>query len=349
MASLPTRTVLVTGANGYLASHIVQQLLVKGHDVRACVRNSGNSASVEHFLEIPSSSSTGTLSLFSTGDIGDTSLRGRYIHPLRGCDAVIHTATPLRPKFAAEGSGRDFDGVRDLLTPGMEGTRELLDAILACPSVRCLVLTSSMSAAAPPEEPAVKDESHWSDDAAQLARGNHYGCLKTRQERHCHEWVQTERGTLPAGFRFAAVCPTMIIGPPLGAGRGERPYAPAGTMGVLHRWMTGGRRSAPNDSMSFVHVRDCAAMHVAAMENANAAGRYFSLAESWHWNEILAALTAVCPAMPLDTPYWYEGDDVATPTQFNLERMNSLEVEAMNVTDILAESVAFFKDVGVLT
>ena len=39
------------------------------------------------------------------------------------------------------------------------------------------------------------------------------------------------------------------------------------TMGSLLRWLTGGRSSAPNDSMSFIDVKDCAAHHMAALEN----------------------------------------------------------------------------------
>ncbi len=153
-------------------------LLVKGYNVNACVRNKDNLSSVQHLLNIPSS--TGKLTLFSTGDMADTSLVGRYGTPLKGCEAVFHAATPLSPKLAP---GSEFDGERDMLNPGMAGTHEILDSIAKCPIVQRLVLTSSMSAAAPRPEPAVKDESHWSDDVGQLSRKNYYGCLKTRQER----------------------------------------------------------------------------------------------------------------------------------------------------------------------
>lgn len=345
MASSPIRTVLVTGANGYLASHIVKQLLEKGYNVHACVRNADNVKSIGHLLKIPSAPSTdiGKLTLFSTGDMGDKSLYGRYANPLADCDAVIHAASPLSPKL----SGREFDGERDMLNPGMEGTQEVLDSIHTCPSVQCLVLTSSMSAAAPTPEPIIKDESHWSDDAAQLSRGNYYGCLKTRQERLCHKWVkaQIDNGR---DFRFSAICPTMILGPPVGAGEEGYSYTPTGTMGALYKWITGGKQTAPNDSMSFIHVRDCAAMHVAALEDTNASGRYFSLVESLHWNDILSTLKDIYPAIPLNTPFKYQGDDIIVPTKFNLDRMNSLGIKVMSMTNILKDSVDFFKEVGSL-
>ena len=103
------KTVLVSGANGYLASHIVKQLLEKQYNVHACVRNKDNISSISHLLKIPNDS-TGKLTLFSTGDLGDSSLVGRYDTPLVGCDAVIHAASPLNPKL----KGGEYDGLRDM-------------------------------------------------------------------------------------------------------------------------------------------------------------------------------------------------------------------------------------------
>lgn len=341
--STPVHTIMVTGANGYLASHIVKQLLQKGYKVHACVRNASNEESVRHLLQLPSAHK---LHLFSTGELGDSSLKGRYDEPLKGCDAVIHSATPLSHKL----SGKEFDGERDMLRPGMDGTRELLESILKydnLSSIQCLVLTSSMSAAAPNPEPAIKDESHWSDDEAQLARGNYYGCLKTRQEKLCHEWAKEHQGTgaLADSFRFVAVCPTMIIGPPVGADQIGFTYTPSGTMGSLHRWLTGGRPNAPNDSMSFIDVKDCAAMHVAAVENRNIVGRYFAVVESWHWNNILTTMQELYSDMP---PFTLHEGDVIRPTKFNSDRMNSLGVNVRSIRTMLNESISFFKDVGAL-
>ena len=35
----PEKWILVTGASGYLAGHIIQQLLAKGYNVRGTIRN----------------------------------------------------------------------------------------------------------------------------------------------------------------------------------------------------------------------------------------------------------------------------------------------------------------------
>jgi len=54
-------------------------------------------------------------------------------------------------------------------------------------------------------------------------------------------------------------------------------------------------KEAKNDSMSFIDVRDCAAIHVAAYEKGK--GRYMCLAKSLHWNEILTLVKKFYPKM----------------------------------------------------
>ena len=74
---------------------------------------------------------------------------------------------------------------------------------------------------------------------------------------------------------------------------------------------------ANNDSMSFVDVRDCAAMHIAGFEKPEAAGRYMCVSgtaterkteggavvyASTHWNDIYAIIKELHPAMPAFEP-----------------------------------------------
>ena len=44
----------------------------------------------------------------------------------------------------------------------------------------------------------------------------------------------------------------------------------------------------------------------------------------------------------------YDGDDIATPTKFNLDKMNSLGVQVKSVQETLENSIAHFKKVGAL-
>jgi nucleoside-diphosphate-sugar epimerase len=152
------KTVCVTGASGFIASHIVAQLLAKGYTVKATVRDAGDEKKTAHLKKLPGAEKL--LQLFSVNLVGEP---GRFDACVSGCEAVFHTATPII--MGAK------DGKAEILEPAMSSTKELLDAVARAACVKTFILTSSMSAIAPQPEPEVKTEEHWSDDAAQEAKG----------------------------------------------------------------------------------------------------------------------------------------------------------------------------------
>jgi len=56
-------TVLVTGANGYVASWLVKKLIEKGHTVHASVRNINDSSKTDHLKSV-SKANTNKLKIF---------------------------------------------------------------------------------------------------------------------------------------------------------------------------------------------------------------------------------------------------------------------------------------------
>lgn len=329
------KSVLVTGANGYLGSHIVRKLLAKGYMVHGAVRDI--TKRVDHLRALDGAKER--LVLFGIGDLTTAS----FDECMKGCSYIIHTATPLNPKFHD-----DFDGERDIYCPAMVSTKKLLECIEKSKKdvpVECLVLTSSMSAVAPYPEPDIKDETHWSDASRQKSRKNWYGATKTDQERLCQTWSEERKRSDHNDFRFAAICPTMIIGPIL-----DNQKVSSGTMGTLLKWFQGGKIVAPNDSMSFIHVEDCAAHHVAAMERGE--GRYMSLIESWHWNDIATLLMKLNPTIKIQLFKGGQGSKnnaLISPTRFNLDRMNSLGCGPVkSMQDTIEESFEYLKKVGAL-
>lgn len=159
------KTVMVTGANGFLASYMVQDLLASGHRVHACVRDAQKKETVQHLLDLKGADER--LTLFSTGNLVHVTDTHAFDTPMKGCEAILHAATPLSVKFT------EHSGERDIYQPAMTSTQELLDCLgRNANTVRHLVLTSSMSSVAPQPEPPIKDESHWSDPERQKARDN---------------------------------------------------------------------------------------------------------------------------------------------------------------------------------
>lgn len=138
--------------------------------------------------------------------------------------------------------------------------------------------------------------------------------------------------------RYDAICPTNVWGSMLQPGVNA-------TMGRIASLCKGSKEQAANDFMSFIDVRDCAAHHIAAMENPGAHGRYISLVESLRWNDILKMLKELYLAMPDLKPC--EGEPVQ-PTQFDTTRMNTLGVKARDVRTILQGAIEDLKAQGAL-
>ena len=93
----------------------------------------------------------------------------------------------------------------------------------------------------------------------------------------------------------------------------------------------------PNGSMSMIHVQDLARLHIAAMENPTASGRYFGVKKSWHWRAILKALEKAWPAYT--RPDIDPDEQAARATEFDLSRQDTLGVELRDIDDIVQSVV----------
>ena len=122
--------VLVTGANGFIGSHIVEELVQQGFDVTCLVRKTSN-------LKWLSGCKTAfvTCDMSATADFGDA---------VRGCDAIVHSAGVLR----ARNKERYYDF-------NQRTTGRLAEAALKHnPSLKKFIYISSLAAQGPSKDAA---------------------------------------------------------------------------------------------------------------------------------------------------------------------------------------------------
>jgi dihydroflavonol-4-reductase len=259
----PQGTVCVTGAAGFVAAHVVRELLALGWRVRGTVRGDPDDPRHETLRALPGAAERLTL------HAADLLHERAFDAVVTGCDGVVHAASPFRLDAA--------DPRRDLLEPAVEGTRHVLRAARAAGVAR-VVLTSSVAAVTDePERDRVYDEHDWNDRSSLVRNPYHYA--KASAERAAWSFADGARD----GFRLVAVNPALAIGPAVGPSLNT-------SNEVVRDLLSGGYPAMVNLSWAVVDVRDVALAHVAALERPDASGRYLCGAATVAMTEMVGLL-----------------------------------------------------------
>ncbi len=274
--STPTTplTILVTGASGYIASWITKYLLEAGHTVHATLRDPNKAASVAH-LQAAADHAPGQLKLFKA----DLLTAGSFNEAMQGCSVVIHTASP----FILEGY---TDAHTALVKPAVEGTRNVLNTVNQCDSVKRVVLTSSVSAMygdnieIQNKTTGKFDENDWNTTSS--ISHNPYQFSKAEAERLAWEMKKKQKR-----WDLVAINPAMVMGPALTTS------SQSGSIDTLLQLGDGRLKTGvPNLYMGVVDVRDVAQAHIAAAFTPKAQGRYVVCADSLNMMGMAAPLKA---------------------------------------------------------
>jgi nucleoside-diphosphate-sugar epimerase len=233
---------LVTGAAGFVGSHVVDALLAAGRPVRALVRRTTDRS----FLDASRVS-------FAEGDVGDPTPEGEaaLARAAEGADVVVHVAGITKARVVGDYARVNADG----------SGRAARAAVRA--GVRRFVIVSSQAAGGPSPADRPRNETDPDDPVSAYGRSKLDG---ERQARTAFSDAATPSRSAP---ELVVVRPPSVYGPRDRAFLELFRFVKRGVV-PLHR--------PDRQKVSVVHARDLAHGIVLAVERA-AAGRTYYLTD----------------------------------------------------------------------
>ncbi|KAL1985643.1 hypothetical protein VTN96DRAFT_7510 [Rasamsonia emersonii] len=280
----PNSTIVVTGANGYIASHIVDVLLQLGFHVRGTVRSA--KPWLDRLFEERHRHGKGR---FESVIVPRMDVEGALDEVVKGAAGLIHVASDVSMN----------PDPNTVIPAAVNLTVNALKAASKQPSIKRVVLTSSSSAVLipKPNQEVVVDEKTWNDSAVSAAwdestpadarRYIVYAASKVEAERAAWKWVETHK----PGFVLNAVIPNFNSGPIL------HPEIGGSTMGWARNLLKGDASVIELlPPQYYVDVRDNARLHVASLLDKNIQSeRIFAFAHEFNWTDIIQLFRKLRP------------------------------------------------------
>ncbi len=244
---------LVTGAAGFLGSHVTRQLVARGDRVRVLMRPaSSNRAISDLSLE------------YVTGDLRDPASLERA---MKGVERVFHVAADYR-LWARK--------PQDIYDSNVGGTKNLLLAAKKA-GISQLVYTSTVATIAV-DRPGMKELPNEFTNAALGEMIGHYKRSKWMAE----EEVLREA---KAGAPIIVAMPTTPVGP--------WDWKPTPTGKIVLDFLNGKMPGYVDTGLNFVGVEDCAAGHLLVSLRGRAGERYLLGAENLTLKSLLDLLAEI--------------------------------------------------------
>ncbi|KAK8593817.1 hypothetical protein V6N13_042613 [Hibiscus sabdariffa] len=307
------KVVCVTGATGFIASWLVNLLLQRGYTVNATVRDPNDRKKTEHLLSLEGASER--LHLFKAELLEE----GCFDSVVEGCVGVFHTASPCY--FAVK------DPQVEMIEPAVKGTLNVLRSCAKVPSIRRVIITSSLAAVVlagkPLADDVVVDETWFSDPVICEKFKQWYMLSKTLAEKAAREFSEKNGVDM------------VTIHPPIN--------------GVRASFTANWAETFSNSALRWVDVRDVANAHILAFERPSACGRYCVAGKSVHTTELLKILRELYPDLSLPERCSDEKQSMpafpAFPTfQVSQERVKSLGINFIPLEVSIKDTVDSLKE-----
>jgi nucleoside-diphosphate-sugar epimerase len=255
---LSTSPILVTGATGFVASHVIKLLLERGYKVRGTVRSLAKKDKYDFLYNLVPEKKD-NLELVEA----DLLRPETWNAAVEGIEYVMHIASPF-PSVTPQDEN-------ELIKPAVEGTLNVLQAAIE-KGVKKVVLTSSVVSVYYGNEGKVCGPEDWSVEEHCSA----YAKSKVRAEKAAWDLWKKHEGK----FELATVNPGLVMGPIYSSNNGTSEEIVAD----LFREKVA---ALPQLHLTMVDVRDVAECHLQAMLSPVSNGkRYICSAQSLWYAEM---------------------------------------------------------------
>ncbi|WKA02332.1 hypothetical protein VitviT2T_020535 [Vitis vinifera] len=335
------KVVCVTGASGFIASWLVKLLLQHDYTVKATVRDPNDPKKTQHLLSLDGAKER--LHLFKA----DLLEEGSFDSVVDGCDGVFHTASPVAMDVV--------NPQAELIDPALKGTINVLRSCAKFPSVKRVVVTSSMAAVVFTGKPLTSevliDESWFSDPVLCKESKLWYVLSKTLAEEAAWKFSKEN------GIDMVTINPAWVIGPLIQPTLNlsaevvlnlindtlQQLMKMCFMLCFLFLYLNIRAQTFPNRSYRLVDVRDVANAHIQAYEIPEASGRYCLVEKDLHYSETVKILRKLYPELPLpekcadDKPY-------APSSRVSQEKVKSLGIHFTPLEVSLKDTVESLKE-----
>ncbi len=261
------KPVLVTGGSGYIASHIIQQLLEQGYKINTTVRNKSKMAKVAHLMLLQEQYPK-HLRFYEADLLKD----GSFETAMTNCELVIHTASPFKLNVK--------DAQKELVDPALKGTQNVLQQANQTATVKRVVLTSSVVAIygdaidLQSTEGNQFTEHEWNTTSS--LRHQPYAYSKTLAEREAWD-IQSKQ----TQWDLVVINPGFVLGPSL-----SKRTDGESTSFILQLLEGGFKSGAPALYFGAADVRDVAKAHILAGTTPTASGRHILVENTYSMLEM---------------------------------------------------------------